>query len=177
MTERAVVSIRPLTAEDAATFRELRLEALKESPTAFGSSYEEFLARPPQEVDERLRTESTAGDNFILCAWDEEGRPLGTVGFVRERGSKNRHKGMIWGVYVTPSGRGRGIGRRLMEEAVRVAGQQEGLRQIHLAVTTTNGPARALYRSLGFQVYGTEPRALLVDGEFHDEDLMVLLLS
>jgi len=46
-----------------------------------------------------------------------------------------------------------------------------------LSVTATNTMASALYAKLGFRRYGTLPRALKVDGEYHDKDLMVLDLN
>ena len=47
---------------------------------------------------------------------------------------------------------------------------------MELAVVTRNRRARGLYKALGFETYGTEPRALFVDGEYLDEEHMVLLL-
>ena len=49
--------------------------------------------------------------------------------------------------------------------------------QVHLAVTASNGAAVALYEHLGFIRYGTEPRALKVNGRYLDEHLMVLQFS
>ena len=48
------------------------------------------------------------------------------------------------------------------------------VQQVHLAATATNAAAVALYESLGFERYGTEPRALYVNGRYLDEYLMVL---
>ena len=49
--------------------------------------------------------------------------------------------------------------------------------QVHLAVTANNAAAVALYEHLGFVRYGTEPRALRVNGRDLDEHLMVLRFS
>jgi len=43
-------------------------------------------------------------------------------------------------------------------------------------VTTGQLAARRLYESLGFKAFGREPRALLVNGKYVDEDYYVLLL-
>uniref|UniRef100_A0A0S4UYH3 Acetyltransferase n=1 Tax=Ralstonia solanacearum TaxID=305 RepID=A0A0S4UYH3_RALSL len=40
-----------------------------------------------------------------------------------------------------------------------------------------NPRAQALYRSVGFEVFGVEPRALCVGGRFYDEAHMVLRLD
>ena len=47
-----------------------------------------------------------------------------------------------------------------MLEAINVANILEDVEQIYLTVAITNDPARNLYGSLGFDVFGTEKRAL-----------------
>ena len=166
--------IQRLTDHDVEAFRELRLRALKENPEAFGASYEEVAAQHLSIMAQRLQPSDAAAYNFILGVFD--GALVGMVGFRREQSAKSRHKGVIWGMYVAGEARGRGVGRPLIGQAVAKARTQPGLEQITLAVVTTNEAARQLYLSLGFVVYGVEPRALKVDGRYLDEDLMVLSL-
>ena len=166
--------IRKLTEADAEEFQQLRLRALRDDPEAFSSSYEESRTVPLARVVQRLREESTAGDNCILGAFDAS--LVGMVGFQRERGLKERHKGFIWGMYVLPDMRGCGIGKALLSQAIAHAESLTGLVQIHLSVVSTQEAARHLYRALGFEVYGLEPRALKVGEQYLDEELMVLRL-
>ena len=49
------IIIRHATTSDLDLFRELRLEALKNHPTAFGADYEESAARPNEYWQERLK--------------------------------------------------------------------------------------------------------------------------
>jgi RimJ/RimL family protein N-acetyltransferase len=51
-----------------------------------------------------------------------------------------------------------------------------GIEQVHLGVNTRNERARNLYESLGFEAYGIERRALQIDGEYFDTELMSLRL-
>lgn len=165
------MEIRTLTEEDAAIYRELRLEALQTSPEAFGSTYEEGAARPLSATAERLRTPGA----FTLGAFADDAL-VGVVTLVRDAGLKMRHRANIYAMYVTPAARGRGVGRALMEEAIRRARAVPGIEQLHLAVVSNNTTARALYDALGFVVYGREPRALKSGDRYFDEDMMILHL-
>jgi RimJ/RimL family protein N-acetyltransferase len=48
---------------------------------------------------------------------------------------------------------------------------------VHLGVSTGNEPARALYVSFGFEPFGLERAALVVDGAAIDELHMALVVA
>lgn len=96
--------------------------------------------------------------------------------FFRESRPKIQHKAHVYAVYVDSVARKHGLGRALMLELIARAKAAPGLEQLMLTVTSSNLPAKRLYESLGFVRYGTEPKAMKLDGEYLDEDLMVLLL-
>jgi ribosomal protein S18 acetylase RimI-like enzyme len=160
--------VRALTEADAEVWWTLRLRALREEPEAFGSSYQEARETPLERVRERFRQP----ESFVLGAF-EGAELVGTVGCFRRQGVKERHKATIWGMYVAPEHRGRGLGRGLIVQAIEEARVWPALGQIHLTVTTVNEPARRLYRSLGFEVYGVEPCALKLGERCLDEELML----
>jgi ribosomal protein S18 acetylase RimI-like enzyme len=94
--------------------------------------------------------------------------------FIRDTSDKGRHKGNIYGVYVSPEYRGKGLGRALLSRILEMARNDSSLEQILIAVATTQEAAKKLYGSLGFVTYGVEPRALKVGEQYIDEELMVL---
>ena len=111
-------------------------------------------------------------DGFILGAFD--GRTLvGVVGMQRESQRKLAHKALLWGMYVVPDARGKGVGRLLVAGALRQAFAWPGVRQVNLAVNAANAPALALYQASGFTSFGLERGCMLVDGVLHDEIHMV----
>ena len=167
------MAVRFLKAEDAVAWSRLRAEALAGDPEAFSSSSEEHARLSLDDVKKRL---GQIDDSFVAGAF-EDGQLVGMAGFHREMGPKVRHKGRIWGVYVTPSKRGYGLGRDLMKALLERALKIEGLDQIQLSVTQSQAPALALYRSLGFETFGREPGALKIGDRFVDEDYMVLLIE
>jgi ribosomal protein S18 acetylase RimI-like enzyme len=168
--------IRELAEADAQTYWAVRLRALREEPEAFGSSYEESKERPLSVVTERLRAITQDG-NFLLGAFEDSGELVGIVAFERAPGRKNRHIGDIYQMYVASEARGKGYGHALMEALIARARALDGLEQLILAVVSINAAAAALYRALGFEVYGQQPRALKLGADrYLDEQLMVLWL-
>ncbi|WP_026584070.1 GNAT family N-acetyltransferase [Bacillus sp. J33] len=163
------MDIRLLQPEDAAGYKELRLEGLKKNPESFGSSYEEEVGRPTAVYRERFKAE-----NSVHFGAFEDGQLVGMVSLVRETGLKMKHRANIYAMYVTESSRQKGIGKRLISEAVEKAREWDGVEQIHLAVMSENVPAKKLYSSFGFEVYGKERHALKINGVYYDEDLMAL---
>jgi RimJ/RimL family protein N-acetyltransferase len=168
------MNIRLLTKQDVPAYRELRLEALQTNPEAFGSSYEESVARTVEQLTE---TFPVTNNNFIVGAFSETGELVGMVGFYQEKARKMKHKGMVWGMYVTPEYRGKGLSRLLLQELIFKAKKLSDLEQINLVVVSTNDAAKSLYERLGFERFGTEKRALKVDGVYYDEDYMVLTIN
>ena len=167
------MEIRTLDSNDAATFKALRLAALCECPTAFSSSYEEECDIPLARAAERLAPDR---DHAVFGAFDGE-RLVGTVGIQRERPRKLTHKAVIWGVYVAPAFRKRGVGRKLLDHALAHAMSLAGLLRVNLGVNTANPAAIALYKSVGFEPFGLERGFLLVDGVLHDELHMALAIA
>jgi ribosomal protein S18 acetylase RimI-like enzyme len=102
---------------------------------------------------------------------------VGIVTFARATGPKERQKGNIYGVYVAPSHRRKGVAHALIAALLEKATSEPSLEQILLAVATGQHTAKQLYRSFGFETYGTEPRALKIGSTYIDEDHMILRIS
>ncbi len=162
--------IRPVRPDEAADWREMRLEALRNHPTAFMDSYEEASARPLSELEARL---AQPGPSVTLGVY-VEGALLGTAGFVVESALKTRHKGLMVGVYLRPALRGAGAADALVEAIIAHARQH--VEMLKAVVNPANEVARKLYFRHGFRTYGIEPRALRQDGVDHDDELIVLAL-
>jgi ribosomal protein S18 acetylase RimI-like enzyme len=163
------MQIRRLDSPDANAFQALRLQALRECPNAFSSSYEEEVKIPISVIASRLAAEP-GRDMFGAFGGTEL---VGTVGFGREGARKLAHKGFIRGMYVSPAFRNQSIGRQLVSHVLQHAASLSGLRQVTLTVTASNVAAIGLYEKMGFTSFGLEPAALLVEGELHDEIYMV----
>jgi ribosomal protein S18 acetylase RimI-like enzyme len=166
------VKVRKLGPADAVAFQTLRLQALREDPIAFASSYEDERDTPIEVVAERL---IATEDRAIVGGFDGS-ELVGLAAWHREEMRKLHHKGFVWGVYVRHSHRGRGLARRLIEAVIALARRADGIMLLNLTAYADNQRAIALYESLGFVVYGREPAAICVDGTLHDDLHMALRL-
>ncbi len=160
--------IRPLGVDEAALYRDIRLEGLRLHPEAFGSAFEQESAQPLEWFAQRL-TGNTIFGGF------RGSDILGTAGFMPETGIKRAHKGHLWGMYVRAGARGSGLSRGLVEAVLDHAEGRVEL--VQLSVVRGNVAAQRLYQSLGFEPYGIEARALKLDGRDYDEILMVKMLT
>ncbi|HXM19765.1 MAG TPA: GNAT family N-acetyltransferase [Terriglobales bacterium] len=163
IVDAAQVQIRRLVPADAALYRDIRLEGLRCDPEAFGSTFEAENARPLAFFSDRIAGSATFGAFH-------GSELVGIAGLVIREGQKEAHKGLLVGMYVRPSARKAGVGRRLVETIVEIARHRVEL--IQLAVVSDNEPARRLYVRLGFVEYGIEKKALKQDGRYYDEVLM-----
>jgi len=169
---RRAIFIRKLTVEDGEALWKFRLRALKDNPEAFASTYEQTLRNGKEQFIQRMHPKE---DAFYLGVFDPA--LIGMVYFRRDEGRKSHHKGYVLGMYVQPESRGLGVGKALLQEVITRSHHLSGLEQLHLMVVTTNEAARTLYRSMGFEVYGTLLQAFKLGEQYWDEELMVLRLE
>jgi RimJ/RimL family protein N-acetyltransferase len=167
------VQVRRLTPDDVQAYRQVRLRALREEPTAFSSSYDEERDLPDAVIAGRLRV---LPDRGTFGAFDED-RLVGIVTLGREDRAKLRHRGMIFGMYVAPEMRGKGVARQLLSEALALARSVPGLLLVSLGVNAENLAAIALYESLGFESWGLDPDAMMVGDRRYDERYMCCRLG
>jgi ribosomal protein S18 acetylase RimI-like enzyme len=164
-----VVQVRQLRTDEAEAFRLIRLEALQQNPDAFGSTLEREAAEPLRFFADRLAR------NGVFGAFQGDAL-VGVVGFYGLDGPKTRHKGVLWGMYVKPAARGRGLAEALTERVIAQA-RRERVEVLQLTVVSVNERALRFYRRMGFSAYGVEPRALKHHGAYFDEVLMVRFLG
>jgi ribosomal protein S18 acetylase RimI-like enzyme len=165
------LEIRLFTEQDAQMLWDLRMLALETDPWSFVDSPEELRAISVEEFATRLRADDA--ENFIVGAFEQQ-TAVGMVGCYQEVPLKRRHKAWIWGVFVKPAARGRGIARSLMQATIQHAKMIDGLDMVMLTVSVDQLAPRRLYESLGFRSIGVEPKGIKIGNQAHDEEHMVL---
>ena len=167
-TLRGRIVIREANIADAQSFLELRLEALQNSPIAFSADYQKNFNHPAKYWEDLL---SPHPDESTMFIGEYEGKLIAMSGMMRGTSPKTQHGAWIWGVYVNPSWRGLHIAEEIIHSSIDWA-KARNVILVKLGVAAINHPAIRCYERCGFQVYGTEPRAVCVDGEYYDEYLM-----
>ena len=160
------VRIGKLSEKEWEKYKEIRLEALKTDPIAFGSSYEEEINRPESHWRNR-----TVGAVYAFSG----DKVVGLMSYKDEDRLKTKHKSGIYSVYVKPEYRDKKVGKKLLEETLRLIKKNKEIIKVNITVNPLQIPAVRLYESFGFKAAGTLKKELLVNGTYYDELLMELL--
>ena len=160
---------------DLGAYKELRDSMLAAHPEAFTSDAAAERMRPADSYLARLGMDRADGGQFTLGAWHGQ-RLVGTLGCERDMRVKVRHVAHLIGMMVCTEVRNIGVGTALLDACIGAARSADGLVMLTLTVTAGNTAAIRLYERAGFTRYCSLPQAILVDGQFHAKDHMVLML-
>ena len=141
--------VRRLAPGEHALLRALRLRALTDAPSAFGSTIERELAFTAETWEQRLRPE---GHAQFVCEADD-GIPIGIAAGARD--ASDPGSAYLLGLWVDPSARGSGAADALVTEVVRWA-ERERVGTLRLHVTEGNARAERLYLRHGFLATGSD---------------------
>jgi len=154
-----MVTLEPVRAENVQLFKAVRLRALQDSPSAFGSTY----AREIQFNDEewQARAERWNGEHGIGYLAMEDGVPCGIAGGILDAVDPvdqiDQVRAHLVSMWTASTHRQRGVGR-LLVDAVAAWARLRGVNTLLLSVVSTNEAAISFYLRLGFTMTGkTEP--------------------
>lgn len=141
------VRVRELGPGDWALWRDLRLRALADAPAAFGATLSEEQARD----EASWRAGVARRPERALFVAERGGAPAGVTISVIDAADPARAN--LYAMWVAPEARGAGVGRALVDAALRWARARAAL-ELALGVAETNAAARALYERCGFRDLG-----------------------
>jgi GNAT superfamily N-acetyltransferase len=141
-----MVLVREVTAGDWEALRDIRLEALRDAPEAFGSTFAREVVFEEADWQRRI----ARGGNFLGYLPEASAiEPAGLIGGYQE----DPQLVELVSMYVRPRARGRGVGEALIATVIDWAAARNAA-SVHLWVTETNKPARLLYERCGFALTG-----------------------
>ncbi len=145
-----MTTIREIGPDDWSTFRDIRLAALADSPTAFAVPLAEAQQRTDAEWEAMVRDRCASETSATWVAEHPTGRAVGLVAAFIGDDPDDAELVSMW---VSPTARGEGLAARLVDVVVAWAAER-GTSTVSLWVTRGNDPAQRLYESAGFAVTG-----------------------
>lgn len=140
------IEITSLSADEWEKYREIRLEALKEEPLAFNSTFEEAKNKPQSYWKEVL-----ANTNNIFAFANHDGCIVGTMNVAFAEEEENDDVAVIHGAYVNRNFRNAGVGRSLLNFLINEVKKHNKIRILKLWVRDSQSSAIQLYENLGFK--------------------------
>ncbi len=153
-----MIGIEQITRENIALFKAVRLEALRESPLAFGSTYAREVAF--SDADWLARLERWNGERGVGFLAVDGSVGCGIAGALMEEGDGT--KATLVSMWTAPAYRKSGVGKMLVR-AVLEWSETRGVKTVELLVTGVNQGAMRFYERLGFvktgrtQAYPIDP--------------------
>jgi RimJ/RimL family protein N-acetyltransferase len=154
-----MIEIKKLPLERWEDYKNLRLEALKNEPYSFGSSYQEEVSLSKEVWLSRMNNALFASSND---------KPIGMVVYTFDNQLNNKHIARIHGLYVNREFRNQGIGLRLMYQAIALIHENKDIRKVELAVNPEQNFAVRLYNRCGFSSIGVYKNEFCIDGQYCD---------
>lgn len=140
----------------------------------------EYILRYPEECikytaeSEKMLFEQknkSPDEAMVMCIVD--GKVAGNCEIVFFKNLKTRHRASV-AIALISEFWNQGIGTKMLQEVIRLAGDRECVTQIELDVVEGNSRARHLYEKMGFRITGVRPNAIrLKDGTLLNEYMMV----
>jgi RimJ/RimL family protein N-acetyltransferase len=157
------ISIRQLTEDDWHPFSEIRLRALETDPRVFGSNYETESKFTEADWRNRLAGE----DSAIFMLFDGE-TPIGITGVSVWREDETRRTAMLWGSWLAPDFRCRGLSRLMYEKRLEWARTHPTVERIIVSHRASNIASKYANQKHGF-VFTRTHEKIWTDGETEDE--------
>jgi RimJ/RimL family protein N-acetyltransferase len=147
------VRVEQVCEEDWRAWRDLRLEALADTPIGFGELYADAVLRSDEEWERRLNAPTHPGVRFLAYEGDEAVGMAG--GFVNDDAVP-----VLFGVYVRPAARGGVVLGALVAAVTSWAAPEPLVLDVHV----DNARARRAYEKLGFVLTGDTTPGGGIDG-------------
>jgi ribosomal protein S18 acetylase RimI-like enzyme len=139
----------PITEQNVSAFKAARLQALQDSPTAFGSTYAQESRFSDAEWLKRVANMS--GERGVGFLAMDNDTPCGIIGALLDQHEPD--KAQIVSMWVAPAYRRSGTGTALID-AINSWSRTRGVRTLRLMVTSCNQGAIEFYRRNGFGMTG-----------------------
>lgn len=162
MTKPTMTPVRPLTLDDAEVYarhlaRNVQTSGVGDTPIftiPFGNNPDFIASRTKQNHEAWSKSLDTPGWERAWGSFDGESKESKLIGevslFTLNRTGRAQLHRAVMGMGIEPEFRGRGLGEKLLREAMNWAVKELSLKWVDLGVFANNAPARRLYAKFGF---------------------------
>ena len=165
-------TIRLLTAEDASSYQQLRLQALQTNPESYLAAYETEKDRPTDSFSWELRyAVSQPISGYYGLFLDHQ--LIGYAQLSQSNLPKQEHIAYLFNLYVHPDHRGQGYATQLFKRLTQLIKEKAGIERLFITCNRQNTSAQQFYTKLGFKQYGVKEKSVKWRGEYDDEVEMV----
>ncbi|MCE8007116.1 GNAT family N-acetyltransferase [Aestuariivita sp.] len=161
--------VRTLTPADQPDWRRLRLDALERYPAAFLTTAGEQRARP-SSVDRAALSGGTWRGLFL----SHEMIGIGSLRPMQQQACAHRME--LGAFYVVETHWGSDAAQ-LFIDTIEAEARRRGATQLELSVAEDNPRAIRFYERNGFERFGVQPRAIILDGVPQDDFFYVKMLD
>lgn len=137
------ITIRHLSEDDWLEFSRVRLKALQTDPEVFGSNYQKESLLT--EVDWRNRLKNNRV--FLIC---EGETPIGMTGVSIDRDDATNKTAILWGSWLAPAVRRRGLSELMYKTRIEWAKQQPTVERIIVSHRASNLASKRAIQKHGF---------------------------
>lgn len=164
-------TIRKAELKDYSAIKNLMLIALKEDPTAFSVSFEEYEPNSEYWWMGYINPFLTSPYQEMFLSFDGDNLE-GMVGITYDNKQRKKHIASFVWFYVDKKKRGKGIGKALINKAMEVLSKNKEITKLSLLVVATQNKAIEIYKKNGFEINGTLKKELKIASEFFDVLMM-----
>lgn len=137
---------RPFERDEWEMLRDLRLEALQNSPGAFSSKYEQEKKR-----SERHWRNTAQGEDCTMFGLFIDETPVGIMGITTMSADATGKTAVLWGTYIQPDWRGNGLTKPLYKTAIAYAKARRDWKRLVISHRESNVPSKKATLAHGFR--------------------------
>jgi GNAT superfamily N-acetyltransferase len=143
-----MIMVRRIQIGEGELYKRIRLAALRESPSAFSSTYESALNRTSESWSEQADSTASGSDRSTFIAFFND-LPVGIAALYRK--TESVELGELLQVWICPEYRSKGIAVQVMDSVFQWAAEN-GFRTVLANIARGNERAVQFYRKYGFKL-------------------------
>jgi L-amino acid N-acyltransferase YncA len=133
-------------------YKILRLNALRNDPSAFSSELEEVVNDTNEDWKNKLSEDQENNHKLVFAEYGGRLIGMGSIGFYKKE--RFKHNASIEALYVEPEYRGQGVATGLLESMIELARENSVISDLISYIYGTQVESINLHKKLGFEVVG-----------------------